>query len=85
MPKPKRQDAGPHGSFHTALEQLDRNLLDAEGVKAMNRCSAVDELWAALKVLTLDPKIRAWLKVNDPKALDQADRAVRKADQGGDS
>jgi hypothetical protein len=46
---------------------------------------AVDELWAALKVLTLDPKIRAWLKANDPKALEQADRAVRKADHGGDS
>lgn len=30
----------------------------------------------ALKVLTRDPKILAWLKENDPKALDQALEAL---------
>jgi hypothetical protein len=30
----------------------------------------------ALKVLVLDAKIRAWLEANDPKALEQAMRAL---------
>ena len=29
----------------------------------------------ALRVIALDPRIRAWLKANDPKALDQVERA----------
>lgn len=36
----------------------------------------------ALKVLTWDRRTRAWLKENDPKALEQADKAIRLA---GDS
>jgi len=31
----------------------------------------------ALKVLTWDPRIRAWLEENDPKALEQADTALK--------
>jgi hypothetical protein len=32
----------------------------------------------ALLVFTTDPKIRAWLEVNDPKSLEQAEQALRK-------
>lgn len=31
----------------------------------------------ALKVIALAPKTRAWLKKNDPKALEQVDRALK--------
>lgn len=34
-------------------------------------------LVAALAVMVLDPKIREWLKANDPMALEQAIRALR--------
>ena len=34
------------------------------------------ELWRALAVLVLDSRSRGWLEVNDPKALEQARRAL---------
>jgi len=40
-------------------------------------------LLRACKVISLDPKIRGWLKENDPKALEQVERAIRAAEGGG--
>lgn len=37
------------------------------------------KLVAALSVIVLDPKIRAFLEANDPKALAQAEEALREA------
>jgi len=34
------------------------------------------QMLAALGVIALDPKIRAFLEANDPKALDQVNRAI---------
>lgn len=36
---------------------------------------------SALAVMILDPKIKAFLEANDPKALEQAQRAVKAAEQ----
>jgi len=36
-----------------------------------------EELVAALSVMVLDPQIKAFLEVNDPKALEQARTALR--------
>jgi hypothetical protein len=35
----------------------------------------------ALLVFVLDPKIRAWLEENDPKALEQALNAIAKPEE----
>ena len=37
---------------------------------------ATQAMVSALLVLTRDPKIRMWLKDNDPKALEQAEKAL---------
>ena len=41
--------------------------------------AAAPELLNALLVLTLDPRIANWLDNNDPKALEQANAAIAKA------
>lgn len=38
--------------------------------------SRIKDLENALKVLVLTPAIRDWLKANDPKALEQAEKAL---------
>lgn len=38
--------------------------------------SRIEDLENALKVLVLTPAIRDWLKANDPKALEQAEKAL---------
>lgn len=40
--------------------------------------AAAPDLLAALSVISLDPKISAWLKANDPNALKQARDAIGK-------
>lgn len=45
----------------------------------MNGKTTNSKLMAALAVITLDPKIRAFLEANDPKALTQAEEALREA------
>lgn len=42
--------------------------------------AAAPDLYAAVKVLTLTPAIREWLVANDPKALEQAEFALAKAE-----
>ena len=37
-------------------------------------------LFASLKVLTLDPRISAWLSEYDPKALEQAQESIAKVE-----
>jgi hypothetical protein len=37
-------------------------------------------MYDALNVLVLDPRTRAYLKAYDPKALEQAERAIRLAE-----
>ena len=44
--------------------------------------AAAPEMFEALQVLILDPKINAWLVENDPKALEQASQAIAKAVRG---
>jgi hypothetical protein len=44
--------------------------------------AAAPEMYNALNVITLEPKIRAWLAANDPKALEQAGDAITKAEGG---
>lgn len=39
---------------------------------------------SALAVMLLDPKIRAFLEANDPKALEQGQRAIAAAEQDPD-
>jgi ABC-type sugar transport system substrate-binding protein len=36
---------------------------------------------SALAVMTVNPKIRAFLEANDPKALEQAERALKAANE----
>lgn len=43
--------------------------------------AAAPDLLAALKVLTMDERIRPWLAENDPKALGQAHAAILKAEE----
>ena len=60
------------------IDALTSALEIAEHVEkaAKPRCA---ETLNALKVLTLDPKISAWLRANDPKALEQATTAIGNA------
>lgn len=44
--------------------------------------AAGPEMFAALKVIVLTPAIHDWLYLNDPKALEQAQKALRKAEGG---
>lgn len=69
--------SGGHGAkdkapvcFHAVAQPLV-NILHAEA----------RALWSALAVMVLDPKIRAFLEINDPKALEQALKALRKPDE----
>ena len=42
--------------------------------------AAAPDMWRALQVFTLTPLIAEWLRVADPKALEQAERAIRKSE-----
>jgi hypothetical protein len=42
----------------------------------MEKDALIDQMAKALKVLTLDSRISAWLTQNDPKALEQARKAL---------
>jgi hypothetical protein len=42
--------------------------------------SPAGRVTSALAVMVLDPKIREWLRLHDPKALEQAIRALRGVD-----
>ena len=42
-------------------------------------CNAYAELLAALQVMTLTPHINVYLRLQDPKALEQATNAIAKA------
>jgi hypothetical protein len=44
--------------------------------KEFGRSTQINKMHAALSVLTLTPHIRDYLKQNDPKALDQALKAL---------
>jgi len=49
----------------------------AEELKAIGITGRANAIEAALKVLILCPETRAWLEANDPKALGQAEAALK--------
>lgn len=63
--------------FHETAVWCVKDALEAAYAAGMeageNRHAAATN---ALMVLMLDPKISAWLRANDPKALDQATTAI---------
>lgn len=61
------------------LQVLETAAPAAEAPAAPTQEAIIDGLVAALKVLTLDASIRAWLEANDPKALAQAEAALAQA------
>jgi hypothetical protein len=64
----------PQENTRSAEEASIRREVEKQRVR-----DAAPQLMAALQVIVLTPAIVAWLESNDPKALEQARRAIASA------
>lgn len=66
-----------NNSFQIALDQLENNIINVDGVRAINVCNAADDLLAALQGILACANVR----IDDPRiaAFDAARAAIAKA------
>ena len=62
--------------METMKQILNHGQTMRERIQANRRTNAAAAVTDALKVMILDPSIRAFLEANDPKALEQAEEAL---------
>ena len=80
----------PHSFFEGSFREIATARFDGglyqrkheEIVANMHMIAAAPKMLNALKVVALAPKTRDWLATNDPKALEQIEDAIAKAEKG---
>lgn len=75
-----QQAAAPYEYICQVIRGGEEPIDDLEVEANATLVAQAPTLLAALKVIALTPEIRNWLREHDPKALEQTERAIDKAE-----